>query len=445
MATKRLRSWFFQGVSTILGVRFRTNNKPTQETFEDFAESIIFKKESGDTATETVAGHVKIANKDAISGNIDIDTDGFQLVVKPTFLPIVDLFPTDTTLLLDDIKDNGINVKNYLSVEGRMEYILKALIDLNYLKFNNEKEITFADAIVTLLDTLSGLIDEETGDIVVELSDFIGGMFDGGLKNVGGVLTVDTDDLTMEVDAATHKVQLKDNGVTLAKMATLTPGDVIVGQIGSGNPIAVNIAASNHILIGNGIGVSAVNLNTLLSAITIANNSITAVKMHTSAFGDGLNRDADEMFVDLAPGASLEFADGKLKLIDDEDLTGYYIPRYYGTEMGTWNKGYYSLRRYSEIYSEEFTLGGADTTITILAQDILNLVQTSIKALELDISLYIKTGSEPYYYTKQTDIPVVQTTETLTEPIVEQIDFTGLTPATIYQVVITYRRIPTPI
>lgn len=435
MATKRLRSWFFQGVSTILGVRFRTNNKPTQETFEDFAESIIFKKESGDTATETVAGHVKIANKDAISGNIDIDTDGFQLVVKPTFLPMVDVSPTDTSLLHDDVKDSGISVKTYLSPTiGRMEYILKALIDLNYLKFNNEKEITFADAIVTLLDTLSGLIDEETGDIVVELSDFIGGMFDGGLKNVGGVLTVDTDDLTMEVDAATHKVQLKDNGVTLAKMATLTPGDVIVGQTASGNPIAVNIAALNHILIGNGTGVSAVDLNTLLSAITIANNSITAVKMHTSAFGDGLNRDADEMFVDLALGASLEFNSGKLQLKNDESFPGFY--HYYGTS-NTSSKGYHSMENIARMKSIEKILGVADTTISIDYDEITGDSQQVIDTLNLSIKLYYIDSTGVF----KEDIVSIPTITMTVGNKLSNISYSALTSSTTYRVVITF--IPT--
>jgi len=66
-----------------------------------------------------------------------------------------------------------------------------------------------------------------------------------GIGGTGNIIEVNVDDSTIEIDSDT--LRLKDNGVTLAKMAGLARGNIIIGNA-SGDPSALAAGSENQIL-----------------------------------------------------------------------------------------------------------------------------------------------------------------------------------------------------
>lgn len=85
------REWFFlpTGSSIVKGSRFLTNNKPTESTFRDLLDSVLFKTSSGDKATSTTPGHVTLASEADLENNSATD------VVTPSQLPSVSAASSD--------------------------------------------------------------------------------------------------------------------------------------------------------------------------------------------------------------------------------------------------------------------------------------------------------------------------------------------------------------
>jgi hypothetical protein len=448
MATTRERNWFFQGSSIPTWRRFRENNRPNESTFKDLLQSMVMKLESSDTATTSNAGHVKLATSAEVLAGTD-SAGGHSKVVKPSLLPYADVYAPGGSTNIYQHKLAGLQVNKMSDPSGTPIYVFALLYDSDYFEVNVDDELTFSTAFTQLITDLSALIPVPGGGPVFDIDDFPATAFtNGGVINNGGVFTVDADDSTMEVDGVTFKVKIKDNGVTLAKIQTLNPGDVIVGETGTGNPIVVNISAKNDILIGTGIGVEAVDITTLLASLSIADDTILARKLAPTTFGNGLTRDmaasdASKMHIDLSTAASMEFSGAKLQLVNDDASPSNR--NYYGTDLlGV--KGYNSLDTFTEMYMEEFTLGADETTITINPDDITipATTFTKIKAGYCNSKLYIKTGDGPYILTEQVD-PAIITVSGISGATdhVDSIDYTALTPETDYLVVIEYRRCTT--
>lgn len=440
MATTRERSWFFQGSSIPTWRRFRENNRPNQSTFEDLLQSLVMKLESSDTATTSNAGHVKLATSAEVLAGTD-SAGGHSKVVKPSLLPYADVYAPGGSTNIYQHKLAGLQVNKMSDPSGTPIYVFALLYDSDYFKVNVDDELTFSTAFTQLITDLSALIPVPGGGPVFDIDNFPATAFtNGGVINNGGVFTVDADDSTMEVDGVTFKVKIKDNGVTLAKIQTLNPGDVIVGQTGTGDPIVVNIMAENKILIGTGTGVTTADITTLLASLSIADDSILTRKIAPSTLGNGLTRDAaasdgSQMHIDLSTAASMEFSGGKLQLKDDDANPGNGLGAYYGVSSYE-GKGYHVLDTYSEMYMEEFELGIGETTITIDPDDITNPATTFTKIATgyCDVSIYIKDGST---LTKQSNNAVL----TFVASHISSIDYTGLTESTTYVVIVHYRKV----
>jgi len=89
MATKRLRTWFFDDVATPVGIRFNTYNKPTKGTFEDLLESIPVFLEATSTASLSTQGLVKLASLANSLSRTDNVPNTMQAVVLPSQLPMM--------------------------------------------------------------------------------------------------------------------------------------------------------------------------------------------------------------------------------------------------------------------------------------------------------------------------------------------------------------------
>lgn len=124
--TKRSKNWFFI-ITNILridntwgGVRFRKRDKPTQETMKDFCDSITFKEEPGDKATNNVQGLVKtVSDANAIDG-IEPDTD-YTYVPKISQIPTVEAISS----IIDDFEGNTLDVTPEVVTTTRNNYQTK--------------------------------------------------------------------------------------------------------------------------------------------------------------------------------------------------------------------------------------------------------------------------------------------------------------------------------
>lgn len=78
------RSYFF--TSTVNNERFLSQDEPTEQVMRNFADSVTFKKEASDTATETQQGLVEMATQAEFDNGTDTNANGFSLYVRPSFI-----------------------------------------------------------------------------------------------------------------------------------------------------------------------------------------------------------------------------------------------------------------------------------------------------------------------------------------------------------------------
>lgn len=326
--TVRSKAYFLTGQQVTTNPKFRTNNKPTELTFSDLFDSIPFKAETADTASESVHGLVKLATGAEVLARTNTRS-GYQLVVKPSHIPDVGVGSADPMTLISQETSAGIRIdKVQLTASERIKYWVNLLFDTVYFKADGSEQLTMSDSFIASWNALLELIDG--GAPNVELADFPVDVFDdGGIVNNGGVFTVDTDDSTMHIDAITHKVQIKDGGVTLAKLQNLNAGEIIVAPTGGGTPEVISLLGSGKILVGTATGLEVRDINDYLLAINISDNSIKARKLDPGTLGDGITKDmaandASKLKVKLSSAASLEFDGGALQLKNDNATPDKY-------------------------------------------------------------------------------------------------------------------------
>ena len=309
--------------------KFRTNNKPTELTFSDLFDSIPFKAEIADTASESVHGLVKLASAAQILAKTNTSS-GFQLVPRPSHLPSVGVTAEPGYNISSQNKLEGIMVTNGQEPNGNLKYLINLLYHTDFFKIRSggSEELTMSDSFVESWNALLELIDG--GSPNVELADFPVGVFDGGgIRNNSGVFTVDTDDSTMHIDPVTKKVQIKDGGVTLDKLQNLNAGEIIVAPTGGGTPEVISLLGAGKILVGTATGVEVKDINDYLLSISISDNSIKARKFDPGTLGDGITKDmaasdASKLKVNLSAAASLEFSGGALQLKGDVSTPDKY-------------------------------------------------------------------------------------------------------------------------
>ncbi|HEY8363959.1 MAG TPA: hypothetical protein VIK84_00175 [Haloplasmataceae bacterium] len=128
--TKRSKNWFFT-ITNILradntwgGVRFRKRDKPTQETMKDFCDSVTFKEEPGDKATNTVQGLVKTVPDANIIAGIEPDAD-YTYVPKVSQLPLLISGGTSSN---DKINSGGDTTINGFNIDvGVINYTISGI------------------------------------------------------------------------------------------------------------------------------------------------------------------------------------------------------------------------------------------------------------------------------------------------------------------------------
>ncbi len=162
-----------------------------------------------------------------------------------------------------------------------------------------------------------------------------------GLTKSNSVMAVNVDDSTIETNS--DAIRVKDNGITLAKMAGLARGKIIYGD-SSGDPAALALGAANQVLTSDGTDVAwADNVNVYLSGIaayssgnTIATQAVdltagdgltgggTLAANRTFAVGAGnlIDVQANQVDVDLSEAAAATIAHGDNLIFLDGGATG---------------------------------------------------------------------------------------------------------------------------
>lgn len=78
------RSYFF--TPTVNHERFLSQDEPTEQVMRNFADSVAFKNEVSDTATETQQGLVETATQLEFDNGIDNNANGWSLYVRPSMI-----------------------------------------------------------------------------------------------------------------------------------------------------------------------------------------------------------------------------------------------------------------------------------------------------------------------------------------------------------------------
>ena len=106
-----------------------------------------------------------------------------------------------------------------------------------------------------------------------------------GLTKSNSVMAVNVDDSTIETNS--DAIRVKDNGITLAKMAGLARGKIIYGD-SNGDPAALALGGANQVLTSDGTDVTwADNVNTYLSGVAAYSSGNTIVNDGLVAYASG--------------------------------------------------------------------------------------------------------------------------------------------------------------
>lgn len=108
---RRKRKTFFGPVGTAYSL-FSKRNIPTQGTYENVLDSVLFSAESDDTAKTSEAGHVKLATDAHAQVKNDNTGDGHQRVVVPHQLPGIATASENEPVIggTDEYSEEGIKV-----------------------------------------------------------------------------------------------------------------------------------------------------------------------------------------------------------------------------------------------------------------------------------------------------------------------------------------------
>ena len=159
------------------------------------------------------------------------------------------------------------------------------------------------------------MLDSDGSTVQLERADKLAYFMAGdGLAQSSGVLSVDVDDTGIEINS--DSLRLKDNGVTLAKMAGLARGKFIYGDA-SGDPAALAVGSAHQFLQADGTDLAWVAMSgdvTLAAGVA----SIGATKVTDAMMND-------DVATGLA-GVGLTAASGVLAL-DANELSAAAVDR----------------------------------------------------------------------------------------------------------------------
>jgi len=188
---------------------------------------------------------------------------------------------------------------------------------------------TVADTAATVADDSFYFQDADGSMKRESMADYATAIAGDGLAASSGVLAVGVDDTGIELNS--DALRLKDNGVTLAKMAGIARGSIISGDA-SGDPQALSVGSAHQFLQSDGTDLAYVSLSgdaTLAAGVlSIGATKVTDAMMNddvaTGLAGNGLSAASGVVAVDLneLSAAAIDVANDSFALIDANDSNG---------------------------------------------------------------------------------------------------------------------------
>jgi hypothetical protein len=128
------------------------------------------------------------------------------------------------------------------------------------------------------------------------------GLTGGGTLASDRTFTVNVDDSTIETDS--DAIRVKDNGITLAKMAGLARGKIIYGDT-NGDPAALTAGGANTVLTSDGTDVSwaSVPVNSYVSGVAAYASGQVNATAGTATASKALILDSNKSFTGIADGS----------------------------------------------------------------------------------------------------------------------------------------------
>lgn len=166
----KLRNWFYQitATSTKRGVRFRKGDKPTQDTFKELTDSVVFKTETSDKAKEDdgsnasdLVGHVVLASNTQAKAH-QVQKSDRSIVALPHQLPEIKEGTNIATHAYGSLNSSAVSVSVETGTEDSLKrniYVVKgsdALLSWVVSAFNSVKNSI--DSVIQSITTNSAQI-----------------------------------------------------------------------------------------------------------------------------------------------------------------------------------------------------------------------------------------------------------------------------------------------
>ena len=178
-----------------------------------------------------------------------------------------------------------------------------------FAQFTGLGQITAGDGLSKSGNTLSVSVGNgmstNAGDLVVSNG--------AGLDFNAGDLEVQVDDSSIEIDAGTNELRVKDSGITSAKIATnaVTGNEIAALTVGSANLADSAVSSAK-------IGASAVTeakiASNAVSSAKIATNAVTGQKISAGVAGAGLGKDGSSNLEVKVDDSTIEIVTDSLQV-----------------------------------------------------------------------------------------------------------------------------------
>lgn len=349
--TKVKKSWFFDVPEGENYDRFKKENKPSEDTFRNLTDSILFSTEPADSASETQAGHGKIAKANDVGLKNENDNEGFTLFITPKNLHNL----TSKTLASGEDFDIGTNISyfeqsfaNGIRVDElklikngiyKLYHRIRLLCDFNYFDIKNNGDLTISESFKMLIDSLSTLTKStSTGlEIKIPTDKLDENTFEPYFRYENNKLGIRLGD---EFEIGNDAFRLKYDSVDISKFSSRYRNSILVtDEDGKVKEIPLNV--NNAVLTFNNGVLRVLTIKEALGDDILSEGSVKAINISDEALGNGIAKLNGKLIIRLGINSSLIFdEEGNIMLNGDSNNPG--VNKYYGTDSeGV--KGFHSI------------------------------------------------------------------------------------------------------
>ena len=260
----------------------------------------------GAEVNESAFKTISVSGQDNVVADADADTLTFAA-------------GTNVTITTTEASDTV----TITAADTNTTYSPGTLLDVSGTTFNVDLTEASEQAIANG-DYILFLDGGATGSHAKENIADVASLFAGdGLTASSAAMAVNVDDSTIEINS--DAIRIKDNGVTLAKMAGLTRGSIIYGDA-SGNPAALGVGSNTYVLTSDGTDIAwsatGGDITSVVAGSGLTGGATSGDATVNVGAGNLIDVQADQVDVDLTEAAEAVLADGDYILFLDGGATG---------------------------------------------------------------------------------------------------------------------------